>query len=72
MKSWFFTTMAILVVLLACVDAGPATCGLCYTACNAGYVSCMAASGLFGAVGCSATQGICMAACAALFVAPTP
>ncbi len=68
-------------------SAGPVAVGLCYSACNAAYVSCMAASGLTagvaGPVGwwawftgagaaCSATQGVCMAACSALLAAPTP
>merc|ERR1712000_441382 len=66
-------------------DAGPIAAGsavaLCYTACNAAYVSCMAASGLVagttGPVGwiawltsaaatCSAGQGVCMTACTAV------
>ena len=68
------------------IEAGVLTCaaglayyGTCQTACNAGYVACMTASGLVAgttgpvgwwawltsaAAGCSAVQGTCMAACA--------
>ena len=74
-------------VLFIRSEAGPITCGACYTACNAGYVSCMASSGLgagttgpvgwwawltSAAAGCSAIQGACMATCAASAAAPTP
>jgi hypothetical protein len=67
-----------------CVEAGPIMAGsavaACYTACNAGYVTCLAASGLVAgatgpvgwwawatsaATGCSAVQAACMAACTA-------
>lgn len=80
-----FFTILLVIISLAVSDAGPVSVGLCYSACNAGYVSCMAASGLVssgaGPVGwwawltgaaaaCSATQGICMSACTALVVAP--
>ena len=68
------------------VQSGPVLVGACYTACNAGYVACMSASGLVagttGPVGwwawltgaaaaCSFTQGACMSACTTLVVAPT-
>ena len=65
-------------------EAGPITAGsavaACYTACNAGYVACMASSGMVAGVsgpvgwwawatsaaaGCSAVQGTCMEACTA-------
>ena len=68
------------------VDGGVLTCasglayyGTCQTACNAGYMTCLAAAGVVagttGPVGwyawltsapaaCSAAQGACMAACA--------
>eukprot|EP00569_Conticribra_weissflogii_P007441 CAMPEP_0171340656 /NCGR_PEP_ID=MMETSP0878-20121228/8717_1 /TAXON_ID=67004 /ORGANISM="Thalassiosira weissflogii, Strain CCMP1336" /LENGTH=106 /DNA_ID=CAMNT_0011842769 /DNA_START=219 /DNA_END=539 /DNA_ORIENTATION=- len=60
--------------------AGIAYYGTCQTACNTGYVSCMAAAGLVAGTtgpvgwyawltsapaGCSAVQGVCMATCAA-------
>jgi len=56
----------------------------CYTACNAGYVVCMAGSGLVAgttgpvgwwawitgaAAGCSAVQATCMTACTAVGLA---
>jgi hypothetical protein len=87
------TSMSVYVVafllslLIATSNAGPVGVGLCYSACNAGYVSCLAASGIVagttGPVGwwawltgagaaCNATQGICMSACTALIVAPIP
>lgn len=68
------------------IEAGPISCaaglafyGTCQTACNAGYMACMASSGLVAgstgpvgwwawltsaAAGCSAIQGTCMATCA--------
>ncbi|KAJ3092448.1 hypothetical protein HDU96_002710 [Phlyctochytrium bullatum] len=63
--------------------AGPIAMGSCYTACNAGYVTCCISAGVvagtftlgLGApaalVTCSAIQGACMAACTPLLVAPT-
>lgn len=66
------------------VEAGPIMAGsavaACYTACNAGYVTCLAGSGLVAgmtgpvgwyawitgaATGCSAVQAACMSACTA-------
>jgi hypothetical protein len=90
----FISTIALLFCLQGTI-AGPIAAGsavsLCYTACNAGWVSCMGASGLVagttGPVGwyawatgaasaCSATQGVCIAACTTVglgvAVAPTP
>ncbi|KAI9168152.1 hypothetical protein H9P43_007523 [Blastocladiella emersonii ATCC 22665] len=60
--------------------------GLCQTGCNTAAVACYSAAGLtFGvsvgtlgpvamaaAAGCSVAQGSCMAACAAMAIAPTP
>ena len=59
---------------------------ICYSACNAGYVTCMLGFGLVAGVAgplagpaaasCSVTQGACMSACTvgglAAVVAPTP
>ena len=74
-------------VALGVAVAGPIAWGACQTACNAGWVTCMSASGLVagttGPVGwwawltgaaasCSAIQGACMAACTPVLVAPTP
>jgi len=83
------TLLVLALLLLSCnsVVAGPLAVGACYSACNAGYVACMAGSGLVagttGPVGwyawltgaaasCSIVQGTCMAACTALLAAPTP
>lgn len=77
----------ILSLLIGAVSAGPLAYAGCQTACNSGYVVCMAASGLVagttgpvgwwawltGAAGaCSLVQGTCMAACTPLLIAPTP
>lgn len=56
---------------------GIAAYGLCQTGCNTAAVACYAAAGgaVFGVVlvpACSAAQGACMAACAAMALAPTP
>jgi hypothetical protein len=79
--------LLVVAILAKAADGGPVAGGLCYTACNAGYVTCMSSSGLVagvsGPVGwwawltgaaatCSAIQGTCMVACAAVFAAPTP
>lgn len=68
-------------------NAGIVAQGVCYTACNSAWGTCLAASGLAmgggGPVGwwawltsaaaaCSALQGTCMAACTPLLLAPTP
>ncbi|CAE6406837.1 unnamed protein product [Rhizoctonia solani] len=66
------------------VEAGPIAMGLCYTACNAGYVTCCTVAGVTAGTftlglgipaavaACSVVQGACMAACTPLLVAPTP
>ncbi|KAL3930087.1 MAG: hypothetical protein SGBAC_011921 [Bacillariaceae sp.] len=82
--------LVLLTSLTEPITAGPiaASSGIsmCYTACNAGYVSCMAGCGLVAgvasplagpaALACSVTQGACMATCTAgglaVLVAPTP
>jgi hypothetical protein len=79
--------LLVLIASIASVSGGPIALGLCYTACNAGVVSCYGASGLvFGVSGpvgwvawltsaaamCSAAQGVCMVACTAIGPAPTP
>lgn len=89
-KKNFLSSILVLAATLTLTDAGPIVAGsavaLCYTACNAGYVACMATAGLSaGMIGplafaagaaCSLTQGACMAACVstglALTVTPTP
>lgn len=84
--------MMVLLALLLLLNgnqaqAGPITVGLCYTACNTAYVTCMGGSGLVAgttgpvgwyawltsaAAGCSAAQGACMTVCAATAAAPVP
>lgn len=87
----FPTTMIALVSLflislfLSVADAGLLTTGACYSACNAGWVSCLAAAGVVagttGPVGwyawltgapaaCSAAQGACMVLCTTTVVIP--
>ena len=86
----FFTFFVICLFLNASsvVEAGPIAAGsafaVCYTACNAGYVTCMAGSGLVsGATGpvgwwawatgaaavCSTVQAACMTTCTAVGLA---
>eukprot|EP00954_Amorphochlora_amoebiformis_P019352 1332038-Amorphochlora_amoeboformis.AAC.2 len=89
MKSVFSRLLAILsfFFVVGVSHGGPVAVGLCYTACNAAYCSCMASSGLVagttgpvgwyawitGAAGaCSAAQSVCMVSCASLAAAPTP
>ena len=85
-----FILILLLSVATKVTDAGPIVAGsavaLCYTACNAGYVTCMSAAGLsagmigplafVAGVACSLTQGACMSSCVAvglsLTIAPTP
>ena len=80
----------ILIHMMEYASAGPIAAGsgvaMCYSACNAGYVTCMLGCGLVVGVGgplagpaaaaCSVTQGACMSACTvsglAVVVAPTP
>ncbi|CAE6512885.1 unnamed protein product [Rhizoctonia solani] len=66
------------------VQAGPIAMGMCYSACNAGYVTCCTAAGTTAGTftlglgvpaavaACSVVQGACMAACVPLGVAPIP
>ncbi|CAE6506335.1 unnamed protein product [Rhizoctonia solani] len=66
------------------VQAGPIAMGMCYSACNAGYVTCCTAAGVTAGTftlglgipaavaACSVVQGTCMAACTPLLAAPTP
>jgi len=88
----FASLLTILLVLfiLQLSEAGPIMAGsavaFCYTACNAGYVTCMTGAGLsagmigplafLAGIGCSAAQGACMSACTvtglALIATPSP
>ncbi|KAJ3085415.1 hypothetical protein HK102_014195 [Quaeritorhiza haematococci] len=63
---------------------GIVTYSLCQSGCNTAYVACVGAAGFtagtftlgIGApaalIACSCAQGACMAACAAMALAPTP
>jgi mannitol-specific phosphotransferase system IIBC component len=67
--------MTALIFMIRAVNCGPIAAGsaiaYCYTACNAGYVACLA--GVVTAPLCSVVQGACMAACfTAGLAAPTP
>ncbi len=65
-------------------QAGLLAYGICQTGCNAVWVACVAAAGgtagaTTGGVGvpaailaCNAAQGVCMAACVAAGLSPTP
>ena len=66
------------------VVGGPVAYGICQTGCNTVWVACVAAAGgtagvsTGGAgvpaaiVACNAAQGVCMAACIAAGLTPTP
>ncbi|CUA77418.1 hypothetical protein RSOLAG22IIIB_02431 [Rhizoctonia solani] len=86
MKFSFTSVVAFAAVALNAgqVQAGPIAMGLCYSACNAGYVTCCASAGAIAGTFtlglgvpaalavCSVVQGTCMAACTPLLAAPTP
>jgi hypothetical protein len=79
-----FVTSLVILLGFGLVESGPVAGGLCYTACNAGYVTCMTNAGLVAgvaagpvgltgaALGCSLIQGACMGACTPIWAAPTP
>ncbi len=78
----FFIALSCL--FLTFVSAGPLAYGICQTGCNALVVSCYAGAGfVFGTVtmgagipaaivSCNTSLGICMAACVAAGLTPTP
>lgn len=64
-------------IAMVCTAAGgPADYGICQTGCNALAVACYAGMGLSFGVGaapaCDAALGVCMAACVAAGLTPTP
>ncbi|CUA77419.1 hypothetical protein RSOLAG22IIIB_02432 [Rhizoctonia solani] len=77
-------TLATLALNAGQVQAGPIAMGMCYSACNAGYVTCCASAGTVAGTftlglgipaalaACSVVQGTCMAACTPLLAAPSP
>jgi hypothetical protein len=79
MKFWIAS-----IFLPSLIQAGPLAYGICQTGCNAVAVACYGAAGVtFGTVtagagipaaiiGCNAALGVCMTACVAAGLAPTP
>ena len=73
-----------LALLTSTAHSGPLTYGICQTGCNAVWVTCVAAAGGVAGVStggagvpaailaCNAAQGVCMAACVAAGLTPTP
>ena len=70
-------------IMISEVVSGPAAYAICQTGCNAVWVACCAAAGGTAGVvappaiasaiaACNAAQGVCMVACVAAGVAPTP
>ncbi len=57
-------------------QAGLLAYGICQTGCNTVWVACVAAAGGVGVpaavLACNAAQGVCMAACIAAGLTPTP
>ena len=66
------------------IEAGPAAYGICQSGCNAVHVACVVAAGGIAGVStggagvppailaCNAALGVCMVACVAAGVGPTP
>mmetsp|Transcript_64221 Transcript_64221/g.78523 ORF Transcript_64221/g.78523 Transcript_64221/m.78523 type:complete len:99 (+) Transcript_64221:100-396(+) len=55
----FLNILLVLMIIISNTEGvilyGPLTVGLCYTACNAGYVACMSAAGLTAGVSVATT-----------------
>ena len=78
------TMFMILCVIMSSTRAGPLSYAVCQTGCNAVWVACVSAGGGVAGVStggagvpaailaCNATNGVCMAMCAALLLAPSP
>ena len=74
----------ILFILISLSFQGPIAAGICYSGCNAVWVACVAAAGGVAGVStgglgvpaailaCNAAQGVCMTACVAALLSPTP
>ena len=83
-KILFSTALVLSAFSIGRVNAGPLAYGICQAGCNAVAVACYAAAGAtFGTVtagigtapaivGCNSALGVCMAACVAAGLAPTP
>ena len=73
-----------MVILTFMVQAGPLAMGICFTGCNALWVTCVAAGGGVAGVStgglgvpaailaCNVGQGFCMSSCAIALALPTP
>jgi len=76
--------MLLFVLTMLQVQGGPLAAGICYTGCNALWVTCVAAAGgvagvATGGIGvpaailaCNAGQGVCMGACIVALGLPSP
>merc|ERR1712142_860939 len=83
MKTFLFSVL-LLFLCLPCSRAGPLSYGACQTGCNTVWVACVSAAGGVAVVStggagvpaailaCNAANGVCMATCAALLLAPSP
>ncbi len=79
-----FFVLVLAASLLQNADGGPIAYGFCQAGCCTAWVACYAAAGLVAgtvtaglgapaaALACNAQQGFCMAACAAMAIAPIP
>ena len=81
-------THILMMILLVCgpmiIQGGPAAYGICQTGCNTVWVACVAGAGGTAGVStggaavpaaiaaCNTAQGVCMAACIAAGLMPTP
>ena len=73
-----------LALLTSTAHSGPLAYGICQTGCNTVWVACVAAAGGVAGVStggtavpaailaCNSAQGLCMAACVAAGLSPTP
>merc|ERR1712179_324753 len=86
-KMLFKTFLCIVLVMslsMPCTQAGPLSYGACQTGCNTVWVACVSAAGGVAGVStggagvpaailaCNTANGVCMATCAALLLAPSP
>ena len=87
MFKYFYIYLILILSFILGSFGGPLACGACFTACNAGWVSCLAGYGIVagttGPIGwyawlvsapamCSGIQSACMIGCGTLCLAPTP
>ena len=77
-----FMALIILSILISTAQAGPIALGICYTGCNALWVTCVAGAGGVAGVStgglavapailaCNTGQGTCMTACTVALALP--